>query len=676
MVSSRAVILVLALVLLALGVRVPFLTSASSSATPPSVAIAVDLAARPLTPSSVHRLDPGVPLLPPTVLRAALSAGMASGTGPTTAYQLQADLDSGGGVAVNWSRRAWLALSLLLVAAVATVSGRQAEREGGSPVAVAAPLVVLLAPLSVGAVTQVDPALVASTLAVMGLLFLVPRSGPRGAVDAAPGLWSAMGGAFLVGVGVAAHGAGVLLAPIPVVLALFGSRGGMGVRLVTAITALAVGVVVGDPRLAEDPAILSRRIETLLAGTPSLGHVWLGERLLRGLSPVPLALAAVAGMGIPLRSRDRATIVALLLPVAAALVVPSAGLSTAVLITPFVAILAGLGVGVVARWLAPRRAPAVVAVVLLVLGPALLVATRIGQAQKGDSRDAAAAWLARNLPASSRVVTDYYGPEIPPGRITFVLPFDVNHPEAYAGAFDLGWYHGFDTFILVGTQVERYRRDPDTYARQLTFIDRLHAFCVRAALFERGDYAGPTVEILVRDAPPGADRFLELLEAEPPDPPAPDFYVALGRAYHRMGQMESARVLYRVAQVLVPHDPELAVSLGEVYIEDGNLMAADSLLAAATRRAPEHPMVRYQYGRVKHKRKQFGEAIAEYKMAIRGNPGFIEAHFNLAAAYLQAGNERGALNSYRKVQELLPSGPLREEADAMIAAITEAIGGS
>jgi len=658
-----------ALVLIALGIHLPFLRSASTATTPEVVATAVAMSARPVTPTAADVVDPAMPLLPPTVLRGAYASGLASGSGPTSAYQLQADLDAGGGVAVEWARRAWLALSLLLVAGVTGLSARLAGDRMALLVSLTAPLVLALAPLSLGAVTRVDEALVAASLLVGGLLLLVrPDLEP-------PGTWASIGGAVLVGMAVSAHGAGILLAPAPLLLAAGGPRAGLGARLVTAIVATGLGVVVGDPRIAEDPGILWLRITAATTGTPALGHLWIGERLLRGLTPAPLVLAGIGLLGVA-RPRLRPIAIALGVPVGAGLVLPAAGISTAVLLLPAIAILATLGVRELAGRLAPRRAPVVAVLIVLVAWPAVLVASRVGETQRGDSRDAAARWLARNLPAASRVVTDYYGPAIPPGRVTFLLPFDATNPGAYAGAYDLGWYDGFDTFILVGTQVERYRRDPDTYARQLAFIERLHAFCVQAAIFPAGEYAGPTVEILVRAAPPGGDRFLELLTAEPPDPVVPGFYVALGRAYHGMGSVETARVLYQVASQLAPDDPDVAVSLGELYIQEDDLMAADSLLARAVAVTPDDAMVRYQYGRVKQKRKRFGEAIAEYKMAIRRNPAFVEAHYNLAVSYLESGNERGALNSYRKVQELLPAGPLRDEADEMVTAITEVLGGS
>lgn len=659
----------MALVLIALGIHIPFLRSATTRTTPEVVASAVAMSARPVTPAAADAVDPAMPLLPPTVLRGAYASGLASGSGPTTAYQLAADLESGGGVAVEWARRAWLALSLLLLAGVTTLSGRLAGDRLSMVVLLTAPLALVIAPLAMGAVVRVDEALVAATLAVGGLLLLVrPGLEP-------PGPWSSIGGGLLLGMAVSGHGGGVLLVPVPLILAATGPRAGIGARMVIALVATTLGVVVGDPRIAEDPGIFLLRVEAAVTGTPALGHMWVGERLVRGLTPVPVLLGAL-GLAAVARPPLRGITLALALPVGGGLVLPAAGISTAVLLLPLVALLATLGMRVVAEQVAPRRVPVVAVLVLLAVWPAVLVAGRAAETRKGDSREAAAHWLDHNLPEASRVVTDHYGPAIPPGRVTFLLPFDTTNPRAYAGAYELGWYDGFDTFILVGTQVERYRRDPDTYARQLAFIDRLHAFCVQAAIFPSGEYAGPTVEILVRGAPPGGDRFVELLSAEPPDPPVPGFYVALGRAYHGMGSVETARVLYQVAAQLAPGDPDVAVSLGELYIQEDDLMAADSLLTRAAAASPDDAMVRYQYGRVKQKRKRFGEAIAEYKMAIRRNPVFVEAHYNLAVSYLESGNERGALNSYRKVQELLPSGPLREEADNMVAAITEALGGS
>ena len=53
-----------------------------------------------------------------------------------------------------------------------------------------------------------------------------------------------------------------------------------------------------------------------------------------------------------------------------------------------------------------------------------------------------------------------------------MLPFDAQAPELFHAAYDLGWYEGFDTFVLVGTQLERYRRDPERHAAHLAFVRR------------------------------------------------------------------------------------------------------------------------------------------------------------------------------------------------------------
>ncbi len=661
---SLKLLLVLALVV-AVVVRLPVLrvTPGGGGNAPQAVHTAVSLIAAPQDGTVAAQLASDEPSGPPLLLRAlyevALILAPRSGF-PTHRFRVDALVAEGSEIPTHWARGLWLVLELILIGLAFAVA-RSVTRLAVSRTrlaASAAPLIVALSPVAISGAVRVDGAVPASTLALAAWWFVLaaPRSGDQIR-------WTIAG--FLLGLSIAFHPLALLAAAVFVRGAVVYRGVDIVTRLGPALVAALLGLALGDPRFLTAPGVVIELIRTEAFGTPPLGHMWAGVTAVRGLSPVPLLLVLAALPWVAMRS-TRCLVVAALVPVAGLLALPSAGHSALILVLPFIAILASLGI---ARLEIVSRARWIPGALLLActIWPLALSLDQIRRADRGDSRHAAAEWLARHLPEDARVVTDFYGPALPGERwVSFVLPFTADDPRVYAGAYQLGWYEGFDTFILVGTQFDRYRRDPNAHGAQLAFFDRLRSYCERVALFSNDDYAGPTIVIFRRREPVTPQTLRMMLDREAVDPPVPDFYLSLGGAYARMGRGEDALALYRIAERLAPEDPRVALNLAGVYLERGDVMSADEILGRAVHEHPDDARLRYQYGIVKQRRRLWGEAIGEYKMAVRSAPGFVEAHYNLAICYLEAGNTQGAINSFRRVLDLASPGEMRDESERVL----------
>jgi tetratricopeptide (TPR) repeat protein len=464
----------------------------------------------------------------------------------------------------------------------------------------------------------------------------------------------------------------LLFSPPPLAAAARHRGGALFQRLALAGVGLATGAVLGDPRLLPNPGSILSGFVASAFGPPPMGRVWPGAAIIRSLTPVTGLAAAVAVGAIARSRRPEAWHLAWSLPpLAAGLLLPGIGSAGTRLLVPLVALLGALGLARLSIGAWSRRAVSGIAIVL-VGWIGFLAASALAHVERGDSREAATRWMFANLPDDARIVSDFYGPETTAGRwVTFLLPFDARGRPIYDAAYQLGWYEGFDTFVFVSTQVDRYLRAPSRYAQQLRFQNSVRRHGRRLARFDASDYLGPTIEIVRWTVTPHGEGLATLCRRDTPAPAVPDFYLSLGGAYQRMGRAADALRLFEVARRLSPEDSRVALYLGTAYMEAGQEMRAGEILREAVHRDPRNARLRYQLGLLKQRLRMFGEAIGEYKMAIRYDPAFVQAHYNLGLCYLSVENGGGAKASFRKVVQLAPGGDLGREAERMLQELGE-----
>lgn len=139
---------------------------------------------------------------------------------------------------------------------------------------------------------------------------------------------------------------------------------------------------------------------------------------------------------------------------------------------------------------------------------------------------------------------------------------------------------------------------------------------------------------------------------------------------------QAAADLYRQALAL-PLDGRLTLAarlnLAALLMDGGALEEAESLCEQATAQAPEVGLGWYNLGLVRRRRGRLPAAIGAYRQAIALVPDHAEAHQNLAAALLLAGDIGGARSGFRRAISLMAqqgrhgeARRLEERAGAMV----------
>jgi len=627
----------------------------------PTIEAAVQQMTKPLRPFSAVQ-DPSRPFLPSFLVRGVYEASILVGKPFSDRYALRSAFEAGSAFPVRIAQAVWAGMEILLVVALVPLARRALRGRDSWRFFPAALLAI--SPLGLGGMTAVDGGTLAALLLACAFLLLGRE----------PHVFRLVGAGILVGLAAAAAPFALAFLPGFVVSVATDARAIRWRSVFVVLVAFGIGLLLGEPRLVENGSAIGRRVFDDLGRERPIGTASLVAQLRLGLSLGVLALAAVGLVAAGRAAAGaRGRVIVFTLPLLAAALLPGAGRTEALLLAPGIAILAAFALSrAPARW--PRIVPAVLAAALLAV-PGAKAVSEARRSAKGDSRDAAAAWLATNLPAGQAIAMDLYGPKLGADRVSFTLPFDSSRPEVYEGAYDPRWYEGFGAFVLVGSMEERYERAASRFARQLALRQSLRALCARAAFFG-SEYLGPSIEVLVRRGETRDGAVASFVRSGAAPPVAPEFHLSLGGSYLRMGKLTDALALLEVASHAMPGDPRLAINLGGAYLASGDLMKADEVLREAVHQHPENPALRYQLGRVRESRRLFGDAIAEYKMAVRANPAYAEAHLGLAYAYLGAGNDRAALGAAERARQLAPAGRVHDDAGAFIRALLEASQGA
>ena len=127
----------------------------------------------------------------------------------------------------------------------------------------------------------------------------------------------------------------------------------------------------------------------------------------------------------------------------------------------------------------------------------------------------------------------------------------------------------------------------------------------------------------------------------------------LGMTYDILGDMKMAKEEYQRAISLEPDYLAPYGPLAVIYGKDGDLDMAMHIFQQllTTQLALDHK-VHAGMGMVYMLKGQLGLAEAEFKEALRLNPDYPTAHYNLAKVYERLGMEDSAIRHYRRYEEL------------------------
>ncbi len=126
------------------------------------------------------------------------------------------------------------------------------------------------------------------------------------------------------------------------------------------------------------------------------------------------------------------------------------------------------------------------------------------------------------------------------------------------------------------------------------------------------------------------------------DPAYADGWVNVARARIQEGNMAAAETMLRKALEIDPVLAKTHFFLGTTLKSLGRYDDALGHLREAARQYPRDRVVRNQLGRVLFLKRQFAEAIAEFKEALSIDPEDLQAHYNLMLCYQGLGDAANA----------------------------------
>lgn len=128
-------------------------------------------------------------------------------------------------------------------------------------------------------------------------------------------------------------------------------------------------------------------------------------------------------------------------------------------------------------------------------------------------------------------------------------------------------------------------------------------------------------------------------------------HAALGSAYASTHRYAEALDAYKVAVALDSDDEMIHHQIGNVYSKRGEHAAATRHQLRAIAIAPQFAAAHYQLGLLYAHEKRWTDAISAYRTAYQNDPALIEALYNLAQAYLRAGDAAAAREQMALFQE-------------------------
>jgi len=149
------------------------------------------------------------------------------------------------------------------------------------------------------------------------------------------------------------------------------------------------------------------------------------------------------------------------------------------------------------------------------------------------------------------------------------------------------------------------------------------------------------------------EKFNESLKLDPNDSAA---YANIGIALSKQGKFEQAIQYYQKSLELDPEDVGTMANLGAAYLNEENFLKALKVLQQAGNMNENFAPVHNHLGVAYERLKRYDEAEAEYKLAVKLDPGYLEGYYNLAGFYKRQGFEDRAKQINIKIMELLSEG--------------------
>lgn len=199
-------------------------------------------------------------------------------------------------------------------------------------------------------------------------------------------------------------------------------------------------------------------------------------------------------------------------------------------------------------------------------------------------------------------------------------------------------------------------------------IESLALFEEGNRLYEEKNYSG------------AADKFEKFLEK---NPHLFQLNLNLGNCFREMGEFEKAletyeKILNKVKEEKGSYEGDESAarafaSIGETYIKKGDLEKANDSLQQAMALFPDDEALAFNVGEIFFTQREIDKAIEYYRMAIKINENWGPPHRQIGYAYLNKGDYRAAIDSFKKFIEVAPEDPRAAEIGALIPKLEELI---
>lgn len=157
----------------------------------------------------------------------------------------------------------------------------------------------------------------------------------------------------------------------------------------------------------------------------------------------------------------------------------------------------------------------------------------------------------------------------------------------------------------------------------------------------------------------------------------------LGNCYREMGEYEKAiefytRILDKIKEDKGSYEGDESAarafaSIGETYIKMGDLEKASESLQQAIALFPKDEALAFNVGEIFFTQREIDKAIEYYQLAIKINEKWDPPYRQIGYAYLNKGNYRAAVDSFKKFIEMAPDDPRAAEIGALIPKLEELI---
>ncbi len=128
------------------------------------------------------------------------------------------------------------------------------------------------------------------------------------------------------------------------------------------------------------------------------------------------------------------------------------------------------------------------------------------------------------------------------------------------------------------------------------------------------------------------------------------------------GRLEEALEGYTEVLTVDPEHAPSAINVGTLYYKRRDFVRAEHFYRRATESDSHYALAFFDLGNVLDELKRIPEAIAAYERALTLQPGYADAHYNLALALERGGHRRAALRHWTVYLRLDASGPWARHA--------------